>query len=135
MFLSRLNEKEKKIFLEFAMKIQMADGKTVPEEEKMIKEYCNEMKISFEEKDEITENEIIDFLNNSSLESKKIIIFEGIGLAYADGDYCGAEKEVIDTIASGIGLDGDMVATLEDYILKYNGLVNEIYFMMTETGE
>ena len=130
MYLNRLNEDEKKAFMAFARLVQAADGNISEDEEIMIKGYYHEMNLFGEREEKYSVEELINVFNNSSIENKKIVIFEAIGLAYADGEYDSSEKELISSVAHGIGITDDVIKDLDDYVLKYIVLVAEINDML-----
>ena len=133
MYLNKLNKNEKKAFMAFARLIQSVDGNVSEEEEIMIKGYYHEMNLFGEREEKYSIEELIDIFNGSTIENKKIIIFEAIGLAYADGEYDGSEKSLIGKIANGIGITDNIMDKLDDYVLKYIVLVAEINDMINST--
>ncbi len=130
MYLNKLNDKEKIAFMAFARLVQSADRNVSEDEEIMIKGYYHEMNLFGEREEKYSVEELIDIFNGSTIENKKIIIFEAIGLAYADGVYDESEKNLIGKIANGIGITNDVMSKLDDYVLKYIVLVAEINDMI-----
>ena len=130
MYLNKLNDNEKKAFMAFARLVQGADGNFSEDEEIMIKGYYHEMNLFGEREEKFSIEELIDIFNGSTIENKKIIIFEAIGLAYADGEYDESEKNTIQRVANGIGITDEIMNKLDDYVLKYIVLVSEINDMI-----
>lgn len=130
MYLNKLNDNEKKAFMAFARLVQGADRKFSEDEEIMIKGYYHEMNLFGEREEKFSIEELIDIFNGSTIENKKIIIFEAIGLAYADGEYDESEKNTIQRVANGIGITDEIMNKLDDYVLKYIVLVSEINDMI-----
>lgn len=126
MYLNRLKDTEKLAFMSFARKIQQADGDVSSDEEVMIQGYYHEMNLFGEKEIEYSITQLINLFKDASIENKNIIIFEGIGLAYADGVYSEQEKELINNVAHEIGLTDTIINLLDEYVLKYMVLVNEI---------
>lgn len=130
MFLNKLDENEKKAFLALALKIQNIDGKITSGEIRVIKEFCQEMNISSDLKEKYSLEDIVNVFSKSSVYVKKAVIFEALGLAYADGKLDDKENEIISTIAKSIGLTEDVVEKLDEYILRYIVFVEEISEVM-----
>ena len=130
MYLNRLNEDEKKAFMAFARLVQAVDGNVSEDEEIMIKGYYHEMNLFGEREEKYSIDELISVFNGSTIENKKIVIFEAIGLAYADGEYDESEKNLISKVANAIGITDDIMTKLDAYVLKYIVLVSEINDML-----
>ena len=85
MFLNELKEGEKELFLELCVHAANANGLFVGEEKDLLKAYCAEMQMQVPSVIEETgEDAIIKKLKKASLESKKIIVLEIIGLLQAE---------------------------------------------------
>ena len=130
MFLNKLDENEKKAFLALALKIQNIDGKITSGEIRVIKEFCQEMNIPSDLKEKYSLEDISNVFSKSSVYVKKAVIFEALGLAYADGKLDDKENEIISAIAKSIGLTDDVVDKLDEYILRYIVFVEEISEVM-----
>ena len=128
MYLKLLNDQEKKAFLELACDLSAVDGNFEQAESLMISEYCNEMDISFEECS--TNGDITVLLNklNETLDgkSKKIILFELLGLALCDNMFDNKERDFIYSIAENFGIDKNIVNAFEDVISKYIKIQHDI---------
>lgn len=119
MYLSELTEKEKKMFLGLAYAVSCADSDVSNKEKDTIEQYCEEMNI---EKPSFFENtaDIIEKISaTSNLQSKKIIVFELVGLAIIDSNYNKVEKDLIEKIATNFGLENDFVKNCYDIINEY----------------
>ena len=97
MYLALLNESEKTIFLGMAYNMATVDGDYSDSEKAMINGYCQELQCQFDEKTMVKpmESLIQTIKIDSSERAKKIIIFELIGLAMADGKYDSDERKLI----------------------------------------
>ena len=126
MYLNKLSENEKRAFMAFAKMIQEVDGNNSENENILISEYCREMEINGTIDRKYSVEDLIEEFNGSTIITKKIVLFEAIGLAYADGEYDEAEKELIRKVANGIGITNSVIGQLDDYVLKYIVLVDEI---------
>lgn len=84
MFIERLNENEKKDFLELIYKIANCDNNFADEEEELINSYKNELGI---EKIENTKtiDQLVEEFAEKSIQIKKVVFFELYGMIMADG--------------------------------------------------
>ena len=86
MFLEKLSEKEKDIFIELAVCISQADGILSNEEKKLFEDYGREMSktldIDFSKERDI--DAILSECSGISVYNQKIIFFEILGLALCD---------------------------------------------------
>lgn len=126
MFLNRLNDEEKLAFISLARNVQLADNDVSEEEKLLIQGYYHEMNLFGVKEIEYSDDELINVFKYSTIENKKIVIFEAIGLAYADGDYSINEKNLINKIAYGIGITDDALDYLNEYVVSYIKLAGEI---------
>lgn len=121
MYLSLLNPEEKNLFLELAVTIAAADGDFSSDEKIMVQAYCNEMQISYDE--EIKPHALDELLfalqEKSSERTKKIIVFELIGLAMSDKKYDESEKDIILKLQKEFNLTQNFTEQCEQIILDY----------------
>ena len=129
MYLSLLKPEEKDAFLKLAYNLSNVDGSFGLEEKVVIESYRNEMNFEFDiekyagaDSDDI----INDFLNVCDERSKKIIVFELIGLAMADNKYDDKEKKLIELLSEKYGLDGEFVERCNQAILEYISFQNKL---------
>lgn len=128
MYLSMLNDSQKKIFLGLAYHLSNADGDYSLHEQEMMKSYYEETGIEFDEK---VENKSIETLlaelkNNFDLRNIKIIIFELIGLAMVDDDYSDDERAIIKSISIQFTIGENILNEYENLISEYIFLQNKI---------
>ncbi len=121
MYLTLLDEKEKESFLGLAYNLAAADGNYSDEEKAMIRSYCQEMQFEFDDTKMVKEtSELLNAINSgSNTKIKKIIIFELIGLAMADGGYDKDEKELINLAEKQFGIEEGFAKKCEDGLIKY----------------
>ena len=121
MYLSNLNNIEKKAFLGLVVEMAMADGDYSEEEHAIVYAYCQEMKIEFEkEYEKKSVEEILSVVkSNSSGITKKIFIFELLGVALTDGTYDEREKELVLRLCREFEIDVDFVIQCENVIKEY----------------
>lgn len=127
MYLSILKEKEKKMFLDLAYVLSSADGNMADEEKAMIDHYCDEMGIEKHTPSIVDKSEIVNELAKATdLQSKRIIIFELIGLAIADNSYDETEKQFIIKAVSQFELSKDYMDSCEKIISEYLSFQDKI---------
>ena len=95
MYLQFLKENDKENFLSLAHGVSLLDGTLGNEEQQMLDSYCSEMGVSNKLLQSIVplDTAVINLTNDSSLITKKIVIFELVGLAMSDGSYDKVEKD------------------------------------------
>lgn len=127
-YLGLLSEREKELFMGLAQYLISADGENSVEEEKMILAYCEEMQISYENDfTKTTEGEIIEEIEKiSTIQAKKIISFELMGLALVDGCYHGKEQEMIRKMNKSLELDENFEEKSRSLIMDYITLQKEM---------
>lgn len=128
MYLGLLNEKEKKMFLDFAQYVSASDGNVGVEETETLKSYCVEMNIStqFEKPIKTVDNVIEEINSLCDDRSKKIIIFELIGLALSDNSYDIAEKNLINSAIESFNMDKNYIQECEKIISEYISFQNRV---------
>lgn len=126
MYLAVLKNEEKELFLNMVYRIAVSDDDFSENEQNMIAGYCQEMQTSFNA-GRMTKSidEIISQINQiSSVQTKRIIVFEAVGLAMADGNYDDNERRIIAGMEQKFGLDAGFAngceAVLQEYIVFQN---------------
>ena len=121
MFLDRLNDKEKEMFLDLAVYAAQANGVVDDTEKSMIMQYCKEMSVAFYDVSKLHSlDEIVTVFSKSSKEKKKIIILELLGLCYADNEFDDIEDAFVKKVSNDIGLKDDVYDTLKKDINEYS---------------
>ena len=94
MFLPMLAEKQKYLFLEFAYAMAAADGNIAPEEERIMEAYMAEMELFIKERParRALDDILADIHSTCDAQTRRIFIFEIIGLVLSDGVYDASEK-------------------------------------------
>ena len=121
MYLSRLNEKQKNLFLELAYQLALVYNDYSEKEKIMIESYCNEMGMEVPAVIRAGSIDgIITSMNNecTGLE-KKIIVFEMLGLAMVDGNYDESEREVLTEIMRVFEVGEDFARESEKLLNEY----------------
>lgn len=118
MFLKEFNKEEAKAFINLVNQFANIDDNFVKEEEKLIKEYKNELNLEEDYELILAYDEVISILRRSSERIKKIVYFELVGLALIDGNYEDIEVDFLDKIA--IDLDINRYIKIEFANFFYN---------------
>ena len=121
MFLDRLNDKEKEMFLDLTVYSAQANGVIEDTEKNMILQYCKEMGVAFYDISKLHSlEEVIAVFSKSSKEKKRIVLLEILGLCYADGDFDTVEQAFAKKFSQDIGLKDDLFDTLSRDIKEYS---------------
>lgn len=127
MFLNQLLSEEKEAFVSLSIHAAKANGVIEQEELAMIDEYCREMNIeSYDMKNVMETEQILDIYKNSDVKHKKIVLLETLGILYADGEYDQQEKQFVCEFFEKIGLSKDDVTRQEKLLNKYMDVVKEL---------
>lgn len=128
MFLSALNEEEKRNFLRLAVFIAKSDEEYAEEEKKMIEAYKYEMNLDFDpdsNDSSIDVNSLIESFNDSDEQTIKKIFIELIGLVLADEKFVKSEKEILQQFMEKYSLSEEYLKQVQDWIVKLNALYAE----------
>ena len=132
MFLKELNVKEKKAFIELAIKAASVND-IVVEEEVLIESYCFEMNTLFvnlsKERDL---RDILDEFKDSEERIKRIVALELFAIMYVDGTYDKCENEFMKNILLEFNI-GETCGTALNVIL-YN-CTNSLLFRRDVYGD
>ena len=126
MFLGKLNEEEKKLFLNLAVKVAEANGIVAEAEKNMINQYCLEMGLSVTQKNNKSIDEAIDGFSKSSVEIKRIVMIELIGLCMSDEKYETEERSIIEKIAQALDISNEAIELFEADLKNYRLVVKSI---------
>jgi tellurite resistance protein len=121
MYLNRINENCKYLFLELAKSIGRADGDFTDAEKEMVNEYCREMQIADIKEPSGKDNETImkELADLCNKQERKIIVLELIGLAHADKIFSVEERDFIAKLADTFHMEVQYVQACENLIKKY----------------
>lgn len=131
MFLEMLNKDEKEWFLDLAIKAAEANGEVAKEEIQMLHTFASEMKISPRSETSRELSVILkDFTDNSSKKSMKIVLFELIGILFADAEFDDEEKKYLESVTNAFGIDpsvaNEMISEIKDYAALFNKICNTV---------
>jgi tellurite resistance protein len=116
MFLFKLNEEEKKAFLQLAHYMARVDGEFPEEEQAVIKMYAHEMGIKDEgfKEHEFNLDNILNIFK--SKKSKNIVLLEIMALVYADGRVDDKEEELLQYMCIKFGITRKTAKIYEEWI-------------------
>lgn len=127
MLLNKLTDVEKDAFISLSIHAANANGVFAEEEKALIQDYCKEMGIAFFDPDSVISlEELKRIYADSSTDHKKIVLFELMGVVYADGNYDKEEKMFINEFAEAIGLSDNDVEVQTNLMKKYIAILGEI---------
>lgn len=131
MFLNQLKLNEKEVFWNVANILARVDGQFTAEEEEMLEQYNLEMQTDFVYDGTKTDKKaLLQMLQDSSRQAKKMIYFELYGLVYADKKYSADEKEMMQEVQKILMLSdadvkelGECVIAILDIYKKLGGIL------------
>ena len=128
MFLDKLKDAQKELFLELAIKAADSSCGISKEERMMLEAFAKEMNIPVKYECEKTVKQITDALIKiSNKKELRIIIFEIIGIMYSDSNYDETERKFVKDLQEMFSLDTELVKKMESTILQYTKLYIDIY--------
>ncbi len=115
------------MFLSLAAHVANADGQYSEEERAVVKAYCTEMQIPYdEEKAHQSFEAALDELAACGEKEKRIILFELVGLALTDRHFDETERTLMEKAVQALGAAPDYVAACEKCVRTYMKLQEEI---------
>lgn len=133
MFLNILNDEQKKLFLKLAIKAAEANDIITDEEKNMISSFAKEMQIQ----PFYSVNENMECLLNrmcciSSTKTKRIFLFEILGIIFSDSEYDDKEKNFISEIIKAFNIEESVVTEMTNIINEYTHLYKKITSIIFE---
>jgi hypothetical protein len=115
MFLNRLDNNSKEVFLSLAYYISTVDSLYVNIQKTLISKYLQEMNIADIDFD-INLFELVDSVKKvTNKEDQKIILIELLGIVYNDGVITNIEKEMIDKIVDTWNINSSLVVVYSEW--------------------
>lgn len=127
MFLHLLEKDEKTTFLAFAKYLAKVDDKVITEKERFMLHYmATEMGLDAEEVigDSFSEEQTVLVFHRDI--AKRVLILEGVGIAFASGEVEPQQKAFLEDFAKRLMLPGDFVAKATAIVEKQLGLMEEM---------
>ena len=132
MFLHTMTDKQKNLFMKLAIKAAEANGIVELEEKNMLKAYGIEMGIKpIYETDSNTEDIIAELNAICDDKTKRIIVFEVLGIMISDSEYDEEEKNFVNEMISAFSIPSDqkdeMLGVLKEYANVFKKISNLIF--------
>lgn len=132
MYLNKLSNEQKELFLDLCIYAAKSNGDFDADEKLMIDQYCDEMNIEirYEEKNSI--GELTSRLTEISTAAElKMILIETVSLMLSDEVFDEQEKEFMNAVSAKLGLtdkDIDEVCSLLREVTSIYGKINDFIF-------
>ncbi|MCR5701149.1 MAG: hypothetical protein K6G76_03270 [Lachnospiraceae bacterium] len=127
MFLHLLNSEQKNLFMNLAIKAAEANGIVELEEKNMLKAYGIEMGIKPVYETDLKTTEIIACLNDICDEkTRKVIVFEIIGIMISDSVYDETEKEFVYNLAESFSVTTEQQDKMYELLIEYSNVFRRI---------
>lgn len=127
MFLNSLNSKQKKLFIDLAIKAAESNGIVPIEQKNMLKSFAIEMNIEPQYSSNMNIEDIISELKAISSEKElKIILFEILGIIISDSVFDEDEKKFVNHWVEMCGLDKKYVEQMVGLLQRYSDIYNDI---------
>lgn len=136
MFLQSMSNKQKDLFMKLAIKVAEAKGVAEIAEKNLLKTYGIEMGITpLYETDSNTNDIIRELANISNEKTKKIIIFEILGLMTSYSDFNDMEKKFVDDLAKAFSISNEQCDEMLKFLKEYSELYGKIANLILSQGE
>jgi len=127
MFLHTMTDTQKKLFMKLAIKAAEANGIVELEEKNMLKAYGIEMGIKpIYETDAKTEDIISELKEICDDKTKRIIVFEILGIMMSDSEYDEKEKAFVDEIISAFSIPSNQKEEMLELLTEYANVFKRI---------
>jgi uncharacterized tellurite resistance protein B-like protein len=130
MFLTMLNDDERRAFALLAEKMIQADGIVVGREESALASLLAEMGVTDADRQESSIEDLAAAF--SSRRSKVVAALELIGLGYSDTSFSVSERSLVTELAQHMGLSKDDLEGLESWVKKHVELIRSALALMRE---
>lgn len=128
MFLELLNTEKKIMFLHLAANAANVNGVLDEAEKQLLEMYAKQMDVEVIEKSDIPLEVVLERLNNiCDFNEKKVILFELIGVLFADKEYDDSERRFLESIAYKFGISNEMIDTMVSLMKEYIDLYNRTF--------
>lgn len=128
MYLNRLNNEQKELFLDLCINAAEADNNFAAEEKRLIEQYCEEMQMAGVrlQADHDFESAVSNLMNISSKEDLRMILLEITALVLADGKFDKAEKEFVDRLVKLTGMESETFDKMKQLLTDLTQLYRNI---------
>lgn len=131
MFLHLLTDNQKSYFLELAIKAAEVNGNLAIEEKNLIKAFSLEMGIPPIYSTESSLESILQNIKEEcDMKTRKIIVFEILGILLVDSSYDEKEKEFLTKIIDILSISEEQVDQMKELLEEYADIYNKISQMI-----
>lgn len=133
MYLTMLNKKYHKLFLQLAYNSLLVDGIVAEEEIQIFENLKTEVKLNNFEPKEVDSFTLITKLKESDLQDKKIMIIEVLGILLCDDDFAEKEQELIKLIGKVWEISAKFIEETIEWVNNFNTIINYGHSMVTNS--
>lgn len=127
MFLYSITDKQKELFMKLAIKAAEANGIVDLQEKNMLKAYGIEMGIKPTYETDATTEEIVNELKSlCDDKTRRIIIFEILGIMISDSEYDEQEKEFVENITEVFSIPKEQKDQMFTLLNEYSKVFKKI---------
>lgn len=132
MYLNRLSNEQKELFLDLCIHAAGSNGDFSADEKLMLDQYCDEMNIPVRYEEKASVAELTARLTEiSAPEELRMILIETVSLMLADNEFDEQEKAFMSAVCAKLGLadkDVDEVSALLREVTELYGRINSFIF-------
>ncbi|MGV8147031.1 MAG: hypothetical protein ACLKAK_11925 [Alkaliphilus sp.] len=128
MFLSKISQEQKELFLQLSIHAAMANNIIAKEQRVIINEYCLEMGISeVEIEAAVSLSKVLERFKILSNEQEiRIVVFEVLGLLLSDKQYDNLERNFVEELRKEFGLSNDLIERMLTLLDEFNVVFTRI---------
>lgn len=127
MFLNSLNNSQKSLFIQLAIKAAESNGVVPLEQKNMLKAFAIEMGITpVYHTERETEDIINEIIKISSEKELKVILFETLGIIVSDNVFDEKEKAFVKHVVEKCNMDTALIDKMVGLLNKYASVYQEI---------
>lgn len=127
MYLGELNALQKNRFLDLGISMAVADGVFADVEKRAIHLLCDEMRIEDRYEAEMPPEDAIRFFaTEADRRIQRIVVFEMLGIAIADGVYDPGEQKLLADAIKTFSIDDKEIKEISETVRRLYGLYVQI---------
>jgi tellurite resistance protein len=123
MFLNELSKRESILFINLVKSIATVDEVFSEKEHQLVADYLEELSLKDYDLEEVSFDQSLEGLKNSTTKNKNIIYFELVGLALVDGVYSEEELKLLEKISASLEISSEK----ETAFLNFFKEVKDLY--------
>ncbi len=128
MFLNKLDNRQKELFIQLSLHASLANSDIHDEQSVVIDQYCKEMEIMHPGFTPRLELDLVlsGLAEISTEEERNIIVFETLALVVSDNEYDLEEQSFVEKLLSAFGVDEAKAETMLRNIAEYKLVCQKI---------